>query len=264
MALWTPANTTTVLWYDADNAGSITSSSGLVTQWNDLSGNANHVTASGSARPTLTSFAINGKSAITFTPPSNVMTLTNSVSVTQNMTAFLIANRATGTIYSFGIGFGSAAYPFTMMWATSGYVFTAFGTNSGTTINPSANTTTGTKLIATQRNHSTSKERGWINGGYVGQGAISNLYGSEVFNRLGGRNGSGTHNGHMGEFILVGSALSDVDREKFEGYLAHKWGITLSGGHTYYSGPPTLPDTIPPMARPIRSDFSSVSVAIGR
>jgi hypothetical protein len=43
---WTPASVSTDVWYDASNAATITSSGGLVSQWNDLSGNARHATQS--------------------------------------------------------------------------------------------------------------------------------------------------------------------------------------------------------------------------
>lgn len=43
-ALWTPADITTLAWYDASNASSITLSGSYVTQWNDLSGNGYNAT----------------------------------------------------------------------------------------------------------------------------------------------------------------------------------------------------------------------------
>lgn len=42
---------TVFAYYNANDASSITQSSGRITQWNDLSGNARHLTSSGSARP---------------------------------------------------------------------------------------------------------------------------------------------------------------------------------------------------------------------
>jgi hypothetical protein len=51
--------------------------------------------------------------------------------------------------------------------------------------------------------------------------------------------------GDIAAIVVVGSALADVDREKIEGYLAHKYGLAanLSAGHPYKSTPPTIPDT---------------------
>jgi hypothetical protein len=55
-APWTPdalSSSTLKAWYKADDAASITSSSGAVSQWNDKSGNGNHVVqATGTAKPT--------------------------------------------------------------------------------------------------------------------------------------------------------------------------------------------------------------------
>lgn len=44
----------------------------------------------------------------------------------------------------------------------------------------------------------------------------------------------------IGELILTDTVLSNSDREKVEGYLAHKWGLSgsLTSGHPYKSAPP--------------------------
>jgi hypothetical protein len=53
-------------WYDATDAASITSSGGLVSQWNDKSGNGFHMSASGALRPTITSKFRGGRNVMTF------------------------------------------------------------------------------------------------------------------------------------------------------------------------------------------------------
>lgn len=53
-------------WYDASDSTTITSSSGLVSEWRDKSGNGYHATSSGSLRPTLTNSFINGQAVISF------------------------------------------------------------------------------------------------------------------------------------------------------------------------------------------------------
>ncbi len=47
----------------------------------------------------------------------------------------------------------------------------------------------------------------------------------------------------MAEVVIADSALSDADREKAEGYLAHKWGLegNLPGGHPHKAAPPAAP-----------------------
>lgn len=46
--------------------------------------------------------------------------------------------------------------------------------------------------------------------------------------------------GWIGEIILANAVQTQSDREKIEGYLAHKWGLTgnLEAGHPYKSSPP--------------------------
>jgi hypothetical protein len=59
-----------------------------------------------------------------------------------------------------------------------------------------------------------------------------------------GRNAAGTY-GYLGadfaEILIYDTLLSASDRQKVEGYLAHKWGLTaaLAGNHPYKSNPPT-------------------------
>ena len=50
--------------------------------------------------------------------------------------------------------------------------------------------------------------------------------------------------GGIAEIIWTDKSLPDFEREKLEGYLAHKWGLeaNLPSGHPYKSSPPTLAD----------------------
>ena len=52
--------------------------------------------------------------------------------------------------------------------------------------------------------------------------------------------GAGHWQGELGEELIVNNALSTTDREKIEGYLAHKWGLTanLPVSHPYKSTAP--------------------------
>jgi hypothetical protein len=53
-------------------------------------------------------------------------------------------------------------------------------------------------------------------------------------------NNNNNFNGDIAEIVVVHEALSTGDRQKLEGYLAHKWGLTgnLPGGHPYKSAAP--------------------------
>ena len=50
-------------------------------------------------------------------------------------------------------------------------------------------------------------------------------------------------NGDLGELLIFNDGLSNSDIEKIEGYLAHKWSISLPSGHTYQSTAPLFPGT---------------------
>ena len=47
-------------------------------------------------------------------------------------------------------------------------------------------------------------------------------------------------NGPIGEILIFSTKLSDTDRQKIEGYLGHKWGLSskLASSHPYYLGAP--------------------------
>jgi len=46
----------------------------------------------------------------------------------------------------------------------------------------------------------------------------------------------------MAEAFFTDTVLSTIERQKAEGYLAHKWGLTgsLDSGHPYKSSSPTV------------------------
>ena len=46
--------------------------------------------------------------------------------------------------------------------------------------------------------------------------------------------------GVMGEFIVTNGVLSTLNRQKLEGYAAHKWGVSanLPAAHPYKTTPP--------------------------
>lgn len=63
---------------------------------------------------------------------------------------------------------------------------------------------------------------------------------SDANHAIGFRN-TGTIDGCLGEVIVTDASVSATDRQKIEGYLAHKWGMTdkLPSGHPYKTVWPT-------------------------
>jgi len=85
-------------WYDASDSSSITSSGGLISQWNDKSGNGRHLTSSGGLRPTLTQRFRGGRDVVTF---NGTQYMQGVVSLTSNaFTHFIVMSKtsaASGT-----------------------------------------------------------------------------------------------------------------------------------------------------------------------
>jgi len=54
--------------------------------------------------------------------------------------------------------------------------------------------------------------------------------------------GGNAWGGGLGEYIITRGSLSTSDRQKIEGYLAHKWGLegNLPSGHPYKTQKPTV------------------------
>jgi hypothetical protein len=66
------------LWLDASDAASITKDgSNLISQWNDKSGNANHCTASGTARPLYSTYL--GNAIVSFDGSNDTMVATSNI-----------------------------------------------------------------------------------------------------------------------------------------------------------------------------------------
>ncbi len=68
------------LWLDASDASTITEAGGAVSQWDDLSGNANHeIQNVGSAQPTTGVATINGNNAIDFDGVNDYMVTSSRI-----------------------------------------------------------------------------------------------------------------------------------------------------------------------------------------
>lgn len=89
-----------VFWVKADDAGSITSSGGEVSQWSDKSGAGNHVTQStAGAKPKTGLSTINSKNVISFDSTDSIFR--NSTSICANgFTVFTVSKRTAQDTYN--------------------------------------------------------------------------------------------------------------------------------------------------------------------
>lgn len=232
---WTPASLSgLVAWYDASNSGSIHDTSGSVDQWDDLSGNGNHQTASGTARPTTGASTINSLNVLTFDGGTDTM----SCALASNITG---ANHtAAGVI----VMDGSVNYA---EWI-SVYQTGSADWNSATSWVPAARDTASSTDL---RTYSNGSRRGVIttsglssvhvviaisdgtNGQiYVdGTGGTAESWTTPSLNadilRIGAGNEGGVVNrwpGRIAEVVYCTAALGTTDRNALEAYLKAKWG----------------------------------------
>lgn len=239
--LWTPAQLgTTVLnaWYDASDISTITLNSGNVSQWNDKSGNARHATQTNAAYQTPYSSAqINGLNVLLWPNSANPFSISTPSITTAKSFIFLcryasgsqatwiVSNQAMfGGFISATVGLLGTAAGNSTWFSSLAYSLGRINGGSQNNLNAAvalplatsiveavAPTTPGAQQFAIGQDRTfNSSNRGW--------------------------------SGPIGEVLSLSVELPSADREKVEGYLAWKWGITgsLPVGHPYKNNPPTV------------------------
>jgi len=226
------------LWLDASDPSSITQdSNGLVSQWNDKSGNGHHATQSTTDnQPTTNSRQQSGLNVIDFDGndlirnPSfdiNTTDLTvfsvrkwdTNVSGDRVWTIHNLSNENLGKLNEAGtkIGYRSP-------------------TNSAVSYSANLNL----ELLSFKAN-GTNSQKIWVNGLYEAEntGAVTPFTSNAI--TIGADNAGNSFDGIVAEVIIVESSMSDNDRQKIEGYLAHKWGLaaSLPDGHPYKDAAPS-------------------------
>jgi len=236
-ALWTPAEITTALWLDASDLSSITASCGRVSQLDDLSGNNRHATqSSASLQPVTGTRTQGGRNALDFGNKAYRMDVPASAGNPWSFAYVGYNDGSAGTGWWF-YGNGSGGGNIWMVHNDAGQsgkatVYAGDHVHSATTVaSPAAimvtgNTGTGTDGLVS------------LNGGTAGTGntGTNTPNGSPD---LGGSSSYGT-NGLICEVVFADGVWSTADRQMAEGYLAHKWNITLPGGHPYAAAAPTV------------------------
>ena len=236
---WTPASISTAVWLDASDSATVTQSSNLITAWNDKSGNARHATAFNN--PTYIPSGQNSKNLIRCDGTDDYFTINLDWTATGSHSLFTVikpvtysnlygaANGGSGSS-SLHVGFSSSSTWRMNYWSHDyGPSVTAnFVPGNFNIINFAWPVGSNKKVYANGKLEATGGQIAAAIGVPSGGGRILNVVGQ----------------GYMAcdicEIIMINSELSDSDRYKMEGYLAHKWGTQsyLDSAHPYKSGPP--------------------------
>ena len=223
---------------DASASDTITSSGGAVSQWDDLSGNDNHATqGTGSDQPVTDSDVLNNLNAISFT--SDYFNFTPTISSVKSL--IFVADKLNGSDISAElspiVGEVTTSQNHTFVRTnTDDYDISIDGSISNTgnaSVNGGSLVSGGNIDVGISQS-----EKDDANIWYVDYDSAVNV------NYLGLLATSNTYKliGSISEVVLLDSVPTTSDRQKIEGYLAHKWGLegNLPSDHPYKTQKPTV------------------------
>jgi hypothetical protein len=267
MALWTPADITTALWldaadsstlFDAVSGGSLVGNNGAVARWEDKSGNVRHATqATSGSRGTWNASGINGIGAISL--DGNDFYSANSLASVfsgedKPIAIFAVCKRSTADAQHAAWSFGRSlnVNPVVSIRSTdiaadgtSNKIRSTKRDDSAVSITKNSSTNWGTDTTAIAYIDSGISSEVWKDGAIAIANDTSDI-GSITLDRFTiGLTWIATVQAHffvgsVCDYIATASVPSVANRQRIEGYLAHKWGLTASlpSDHPYKNTPP--------------------------
>jgi len=243
--IWNPNMVlNTSLWLDASDSSTITESSGLVSEWRDKSENSRVAIASTTARPTYNTTSFNGNPGISFDGVSNFLTCDSLGAIADGKdspwSAVMAVNCATNQL-SMLVTFGSNL-TFTGHYVQvnpNGYLRTyrrSPGDANSYTLEGNTPVWGGNQIISLVFTGTFFTMT--VNGSLYASGSLnSNDIDIDKFTIGPWRRPEAIGFGKFvtSEIIVTRGVLLDGDRQKLEGYLAHKLGLTenLPSNHPY-------------------------------
>lgn len=229
--VFTPLSLSPALWLDASDTTTITHTAGLVSQWNDKSGNGRHATQ-GTAlnQPITNTTTVNGKNAIDFNGTTHSMALPsyfNNLS-TKDYTIYIAfrPDTTTGTDTLFA---NEAAGNGLAMYYTSSN-FRGVSTSFGTISDEIALSTTIAPHIAMLRKNAT--EFRMFRDGMFGSSKVPSAGFTATFGTWIGASNNGSFNnlmdGSMCEVLIYEATHTEAQVNSVNTYLSLKWGIPVA------------------------------------
>jgi len=249
---WTPSElgSALALWLDAADAGTITLNGSTVSRWNDKSGNSRHISQANPAlQPSYQAPGLNGYPIVDFERARGTWLQTNSFPTTSIPAIGIVSvvrwQTVPGIIYQDIQTIVDNNHTST---PSQGFIWQDRPdlANRPLTVGHLPNDIIGAIDITTTGNNTWKIIASrFVSGGndflYINGGAERSAINGGVFNlnnvlRIGGSVNFGrSFNGEIAEKIITTVDLSTADRQKLEGYLAHKWGLVanLPSNHPY-------------------------------
>jgi hypothetical protein len=247
MTLWTPsdlAGSTLSAWYKADSL-SLSDGDG-VASWADSSGNGHTLNQSvGSRQPTFQTNELNGLPVIRYDGSSDILRDGDIAALdvgTDDIWMACVFKSLLGSSVQYV--FDKRHQNFGILINTAGTMLLRLGSNTGAPRQTNGNwSRTEFEMVTGSRVSSLC--RGFLNGSSMtlpGGTNTDSINNADVFD-VGARGPSQqTLDGDIAEILVGGATLSTDDRQKIEGYLAHKWGMAgnLPSDHPYKNAAPAI------------------------
>jgi hypothetical protein len=259
--VWNPSMISTALWLDAsdsttlfttDVGSTLVTSGDTVGRWNDKSGNSLNVSQSSSSqRPTYALNALAGKPVLVFDGSNDILFRSTGLNNVPNVTIISVFRvvTAAGADLFMGIGATGATGAIRGIYRdnTSNALWSAGWARDFTS---TLDTDPGggyhifglmNTSLSTPNNFQAHRD-GVVQIGSSGGGNLDNTAaGFSVGSLRGSAVATYYSNIETAEIVVLTSAADTTTRQKIEGYLAHKWGLTanLPNDHPYKTVGPT-------------------------
>lgn len=254
---WTPAFANAVAWFDATDAASLTTVAGGVMEWRDKSGMGNHAAqTAASRRPTIGQATIGGSPTVSFRASTgHYLSAANNASLNLDGSGganlFAVFNYHGFAAQGSGLNVGFSKGQILSAEAAYGIRIgsnEALAFKAGRDVHVSAGSAFRARdiLYGGTRDDISGSAQLHIDGDLIQTrftGApIPSDNASPLFI---GRDPSANRFADVdfAEILLFGGVLSSADRQRIEGYLAHKWGLAanLPAEHPHRATAPLTP-----------------------
>lgn len=245
-APWTPAEISTALWLDAADASTIILNGSNVSQWSDKSGNNRHATqATASAQPVYVANGLNGLGGLSSIGNRHIG---GNLPFTGNAwTAFAVATMNSTSaewarLLSVGVmgvaDFNNVSSASFILRNQSFEQVTSY--REGALLSTRA-ITYGAPFIVSSRYTGTQQITG-VDGTQAAGVNSSGNFGTQNYGVFRDTQSLSQWIGAAYEMLVVTGAMPVETRQRIEGYLAHKWGLTanLPSDHPYKTEAPTV------------------------
>ena len=232
---WKPTAVDTKLWLDASDASTITDSGGSVSQWDDKSGNsANATQGTGSKQPTTGTRTLNGLNVIDFdrATANNLEVSSLPYGTTDEFMIFVVGKLDTPLNYEhFILGRGTDRCGIGL----NGSFYRSFV--DGNSYTTATNHSTNPSLLSLCVENGTDADF-LLNGASIDTQTGTYSITSQQAD-IGSQTDTYFLDGYIAEIIITAHCTL-IDRQRIEGYLAHKWGLEseLPGSHPYKNNAP--------------------------